>query len=162
MIETDQSKCLTLLREINFVDSELIGLEVDIYKLRLLIDVRLSSHLKAFGLNPVGENLCFDFRLLGGNGYCIEMKRLVPHGPTHTCDGELLLNTLGRIDLADLEVVNRGMTTLTDRDGVEGAPRPIFEICLPYCHGKVTFQFTEMRVCTFREEDLDPFFVASS
>ncbi len=61
MIINDTAKCVNIIRSINYIDSSLFGLGIDIFKVRIMVSATLSSELKSFGFNERFEGICCDF-----------------------------------------------------------------------------------------------------
>lgn len=154
--ETDTQKALQILEAINLEDSDLFGFSVDPFKIRLLISAGLSSRLEAFKLNPIAEDLCFDFRLLGGDGFNVRLAR-GPFGPPYSNDGELLANDLSSFTGITFNLRECGGTEITERWEVERARVPVYEIEVHLFTGSIQFQFCDVRMSTFSAEDFDSF-----
>jgi hypothetical protein len=63
-IKLQNASALELLRSINYIDSALFGLSIDIFKLRLFLSARQSSGLAKLGFEEGGADLCLEFRIV--------------------------------------------------------------------------------------------------
>src|SRR5687767_8154177 len=63
-IELCNANPLEVLDSINYIDSALFGLSIDLFKIRLFVSARESSKLIKFGFNEGYADLCLEFRIV--------------------------------------------------------------------------------------------------
>jgi hypothetical protein len=142
---------IEILKSINFEDSNLFGLAIDIFKVRLLITC-VESQLEPFGFGA-NCDLCFDFRHINSLILSIHKGLL---GPPYLEDGELSAISFADFEIStlDLRWVGRGVPP--SYNPKERTPLDEYEINLPFAsNGSITFRFSDLRVDTFDAESLD-------
>ena len=144
---------IELLESINYEDSSLLGLSVDIFKVRLLINAELSPNVERFGFGPYAD-LCFDFRHI--NSLLFSIHKGV-FGPPYLDDGDLSAISFANFGFGLLDLRKVGKThplayMLEDRELIDE-----YEVNIPFrMNGSVSFRFAELKVGTFVPESLDP------
>ena len=146
-------ECIELLESINYEDSSLLGLNVDIFKVSLLISAELSPNVSRFGFGPYAD-LRFDFRHI--NAFLFSIHKGV-FGPPWLEDGDLSAISFANFNFGLLDLRKVGWTRpLSDMLG-EGELIDEYEVSIPFrMNGSVQFRFADLKVETFVPEDLDP------
>lgn len=147
----ETERALRVLQAINFLDSELFGFSVDIFKVRILISAGLSE-IGEFGYDPTFESLCFDFRR-------VEDLRIDYRkgwiAPPYLEDGELAAIDLDNFQFQSIELKKSGTTCDTERQNVSGPFRDRYDVAFAFRGGVIAFKFADLRVSTFGAEALD-------
>ncbi len=147
----ETERALRVLQVINFLESDLFGFSVDIFKVRILISAG-SSAIGEFGYDPTFESLCFDF------GRVEDLKIDYRKGwiaPPYLEDGELAAIDLDHFQCESIEVKKSGKTIDSERQNVSGPSRDRYDIAFACRGGMIAFRFADLRVSTFEAEALD-------
>lgn len=151
---TDTPSSIRLLESINYVDSALFGLSVDIFKVSLFISVIQTAGLREFGFDQnglYGDDLVFEFRRIQHLKLQISKGEF---GPPYLEDGELSAIDLGP-SFRTFGIRKVGTTHVTDRYSVYRDMVDIHEVTLDFGTGTVDFAFCDLRVKQFSPEELD-------
>lgn len=147
----ETERALRVIQAINFLDSDLFGFSVDIFKVRILISAGLSA-IEEFGYDPTFESLCFDFRRVE------DLKIDYRKGwiaPPYLEDGELGAIDLDHFQFESIEVRKSGKTIDSQRQNVSGPSRDRYDIAFACRGGAIAFKFADLRVSAFDAEALD-------
>lgn len=142
---------IEILKSINFEDSSLFGVSVDIFKVRILITC-VESPLECFGYGT-HTDLCFDFRHINQLVFSLH-KGLF--GPPYLADGDLSAISMADFDIRELELrkVGRGMPLSYSPEEQERVDE--YHVNFPFrSNGAIAFRFSDLRVDTFDPESLD-------
>jgi hypothetical protein len=151
--EPGNAKPLDVLSSINYSDSALFGLSIDIFKVRLLITAIQSSQLERFGFEEDHAYLCCDFRKI--ENLKLDIRKPV-FAPPYLEDGDLAAVDLADFDFECVDLRKVGATGLTDRYGGHGEMRDIHEIRLTFIGGgALQFQFASLEISVFDPIDFD-------
>lgn len=131
-MEACNARPLEVLDSINYIDSALFGLGIDIFKIRLLIAAVLSSGLRKFGFEDDHAYLCFDFRL--PESLNLNIKKGV-FCPPYLEDGELAACNLLDFDFERIETKKVGSTGQTERINEYGERHDIHEMRMTFSGG---------------------------
>lgn len=145
-MELHQAPPLDVLRSINYIDSALFGVHLDIFKVRLLISVRQSDALKHLGFADGGGNLCADFRQIRNLDFRI-CKSTFP--PPFLEDGELAATDILDFNFDSIEIEKVGSTGETDRLGEYREMRDIHEVRFTSIEATLLFQFVTVTLSIF-------------
>ena len=151
-IELHNANSLEVLDSINYIDSALFGLSIDLFKIRLFINARESSRLIQFGFNEGYAHLCLEFRLI--KNLKIDMNKSV-FTPPYLEDGELAAAHLFDFDFEMLDLKKVGFTGETDRINEYKELRAMHEIRMTFRNASLQFQFVTLEISTFEPVDLD-------
>ena len=151
---TDTAESIRLFKSINFEDSELFGLSIDIFKVTLLIWVIQTGGLQEFGFDQdgiYGDHLAFEFTRIQSLNLKICKGEF---GPPYLEDGDLSAITLGQ-SFRKFEIREAGASGSTDRYDVYREPVAIHEVTLDFAGGSINFGFCDLKVRKFIPENLD-------
>jgi len=151
MIINDTAKCVNIIRSINYLDSSLFGLGIDIFKVRIMVSSTLSSELIRFGFDERFENICCDFSQI--RNLELEIKKSV-FGPPYLEDGQLAAIDLADFNFKTPKIRKTGSTSTTDRLDCYGTNRDIYEIQFTFDYGMIRFEFVELEISVFDPENL--------
>jgi hypothetical protein len=155
MTISDTTEAIRILRSVNFIDSGLFGLTVDVFKLRLLLSTHPTPQMERFGYNPAIHVLGFDFRSVENLKFDFHLAGL---GPAYLEDGDLAAIDIAQFRFEPLELRKAGATHQTDKLGVlrdRGDMVDVYEVSMPLNYGLIEFQFSNLRVATHIAQDLD-------
>ena len=150
---TDTEESIRLLKSINFVDSALFGLSIDIFKITLLVTVIQTAGLQEFGFDDEGacaDDLAFDFSRIGFLNLNVRKGEF---GPPYLATGELA--ALDFASFRSFDIRRAGLSGRTDRDGEYRDSVPIHELVVETGYGSIEFSFCDVRVRRFKPEQLD-------
>lgn len=148
----DTASAVRILKSINFIDSDLFGLTVDLFKVRLLINTEVSPEIKSSGFDPGFDLLGFDFRLVENLKFSFHMAYL---GPAYLEDGDLSAGGIAAFNFEPLDMRRAGSTCRTDRINVYRDMVDVYEVDMLLNYGSIKFQFADLSVATYKPEDLD-------
>lgn len=148
----DTATAIKILRGINFIDSELFGLTVDLFKVRLLVNTEVSPAIKALGLDPGYDLVGFDFRLVENLKFDFHMAYL---GPAYLEDGDLSAGGIAAFSFDPLDIRKAGSTCRTDRMNVYRDMVEVYEVDMLLNYGSISFRFSDLSVATYPPEDFD-------
>lgn len=151
-LELRDTNALELLDSINYIDSALFGLSIDIFKIRLFCTFRDSLGLLNLGFENGGAHLCLEFRLI--ENLKIDMSKSI-FAPPYLEDGDLAAADLFDFDFGTLDLKKVGSTGLTNRLGEYTKPRDIHEVRFTFRNATVQFQFISLEISTFEPLELD-------
>lgn len=143
---------LELLKSINYIDSALFGLSIDIFKIRLFVTAQQSSGILNLGFEEGYADLCLEFRII--RNLTINMNKAV-FAPPYLDDGDLSAVNLLDFDFERLELKKVGSTGDTDQSGQYNELRDIHELRLTFRNATMQFQFVDLEISTFEPLDLD-------
>lgn len=143
---------IKLLRSINYIDSALFGLSIDLFKIRLFCTFRQSLGLLQLGFEEGGADVCLEFRLV--ENLKLEINKSV-FAPPYLDDGDLSAANLLDFDFGPLDLKKVGSTGRTARPGEYGERRDIHEVRFTFRYAMLQFQFIELEISTFEPLDLD-------
>lgn len=145
------AESIEILKAVNFIDSGLFGLSVDIFKVRLLICCRWSPGLARLGFSQ-NADLCFEFRLADSFLFSVH-KGLF--GPPYLEDGDLSAINLADFDIGELDLRHVGRTIPPSYDEkAEWVDQ--YEVHFPFLsNGSLQFRFSTLSVDTFDPESVD-------
>ncbi|HEX8514281.1 MAG TPA: hypothetical protein VF688_14380 [Allosphingosinicella sp.] len=158
-IELRNANPFELLDSINYIDSALFGLSIDLFKIRLFCTFRQSLGLLKLGFEEGGADLCLEFRLI--ENLKLNMNKSV-FGPPYLEDGDLAAGDLFDFDFEVLNLKKVGSTGLTDRLGEYTELRDIHEVHFSFRNASMQFQFVTLEISTFDPLDLDSRYCLSS
>lgn len=142
------AESVEILKSINYVDSALFGLHIDIFKVRLLVNCFWSPGLARLGLSQ-NADLYFDFRHVHSFLFSVHKGVL---GPPYLDDGDLSAITLADFDIGELDVRHVGKFTPCGEDMQVDE----YEVFFPFRrNGSLKFRFGDLRVGTFDPEKVD-------
>jgi hypothetical protein len=141
-----------LLRSINYVDSALFGISIDIFKLRLFVTAQQSLGLARLGFDEGAAFLCMEFRSISNLKMDIDKSVF---GPPYLDDGNLSALDLLNFDFDDLDLRKVGATGLTDRSGEYREMRDVYEVRFTFRNAALRFRFADLEITTFEPETLD-------
>jgi hypothetical protein len=151
---TCTAESIRLFKSINWEDSALFGLAVDIFKVTLLMTVIQTGGLQEFGFDPEGiggDDLAFDFSRIQFLSLNINKGEF---GPPYLEDGDLSAINFGQ-SFRKFEIREAGASGMTDRYDVYREMVPIHEVTLDFGCGSMKFAFCDLKVRKFVPEDLD-------
>lgn len=151
MMIGDTAEAIRILKSINFIDSELFGLTVDKFKVRLLVRTEVAPEIKSCGFDPGFDLVGFDFRLVENIKFSFHMANL---GPAYLEDGELAAGGIAAFRFEPLDLRRAGSTCRTDRINHYRDTVDIYEIDLLLNYGFIKFQFSDLSIATYVPEDL--------
>ena len=146
------AEAIRILKSINFIDSDLFGLTVDLFKVRLLINTEVSPEIKRSGFDPGFDLVGFDFRLVENIKFDFHMAYL---GPAYLEDGELSAGGIASFSFEPLDLRKVGSTCRTDRINVYRDMVDVYEVDMLLNYGSIKFRFSDLSVATYVPEDLD-------
>lgn len=149
----ETAESIKLLEAINYLDSGLFGLCIDIFKIRLLVSVVQTGGLEDFGFDPegfLGDWLCFDFS--GIKSLNLDLKR-GEFGPPYLEDGQLAALDLS--DFGSFAMKKIGKSGSTSKLGCYRELVDIYEVDLVLHYGSIKFSFCDLTVSKFIPENLD-------
>lgn len=141
-----RASSLHVLRSVNYIDSSVLGMHIDIFKIRLLISVRQSYSLRDFGFEDGCGYLSVNFRQI--RNLELIFKKF-SFSPPYLEDGELAAADLMNFDFESLAIERVGSTGETDRFGEYGDLQDVFEVCFIFREGTLKFQFVNIDVSFF-------------
>ena len=150
----DTAKSIRLLKSINYDDSALFGLNLDIFKISLFMSVVQTRGLPEFGFDQSGvfaDNLVFDFRLVSFVNLRVNKGEF---GPAYLPDGELAAINFGP-SVRSFSIKQSGASGMTDRIDNYRDMVPIYEVTLDFACGSIEFSFSNLRVRQFIPERID-------
>jgi hypothetical protein len=150
-IELRNANPLELLNSINYIDSALFGLSIDIFKIRLFMTAQQSAGLLKLGFEDGYADLCLEFRII--RNLTINLNKGM-FAPPYLDDGDLSAVNLLHFDFSRLELKKIGYTGDTNRSG-EYKRRDLHEIRFVFTTGTLQFQFADLEISTFEPSDLD-------
>ena len=151
-IQPSSAKPIDVLKAINFVDSALFGIEIDIFKIRLLVSVCESPDLMEFGFSDPFGDFCLDFRRIG----LLELNiRKGEFGPPYLEDGDLSAICLADFNYEPVQIEKNGATGMTDRYGEYREARDRYEVRFTLTGGSLKFWFVDLDVSLFDPLDFD-------
>lgn len=151
-IELRNADPLKLLGSINYIDSALFGLSIDIFKIRLFVTAQQSAGLSRLGFEDGYADLCLEFRII--RNLMININKTA-FAPPYLDDGDLSAVNLLKFDFARLELKKVGSTGDSDRSGQYNRSRDVHEVSLAFTNGTLKFQFADLQISTFDPLDLD-------
>lgn len=149
-MELHQAPPLDVLRSINYIDSALFGVHIDIFKVRLLISVRQSEAMKRLGFEDGNGNLCADFRQMRNLDFRVRKSTFCP---PFLEDGELAATDILDFNFDSIAIKKVGSTGETDRLGEYLEMRDIHEIRFTSVEAKLQFQFVTVTLSIFEPLD---------
>lgn len=145
------AESIEILRSVNFEDSSLFGLHIDIFKVRLLIYC-ISSPLEDYGFETCC-NLSFDFRHV--SSFIFSMHKGI-FGPPYLEDGDLSAIDIATFDIRGLDLRKVGRATPPSYRMDRAEPVDEYEVSFPFhINGSLRFRFFGLSVDTFDPESLD-------
>lgn len=141
-----------LLVSINYIDSALFGLSIDIFKIRLFVTAQQSAGLLKLGFEDGYADLCIEFRLI--RNLTVNMDKPI-FAPPYLDDGDLSAVNLFNFDFERLDLRKVGSTGDTDRSGQYNELRDIHEVRFTSRNLTLQFQFVDLEISTFEPSDLD-------
>lgn len=157
-IELRNADSLELLKSLNYIDSALFGLSIDIFKIRLFVTAQQSAGLLKLGFEDGYADLCLEFRIV--RNLTINLNKAV-FAPPYLDDGDLSAVNLLKFDFARLELNKIGLTGDTARSG-QYESRDIHEISFVFTTGTLQFQFADLEISIFDPLDLDKRYALNS
>lgn len=151
-IELRNANPFELLNSINYIDSALFGLSIDLFKIRLFCTFRQSLGLLKLGFEEGGADLCLEFRII--ENLKVDMNKSV-FGPPYLEDGDLAAGDLFDFDFETLDLKKVGSSGHTDRLGEYTELRDIHEVRFTFRNATLQFQFGNLEISTFDPLDLD-------
>lgn len=151
-IELRNADSLEVLHSINYIDSALFGLSIDLFKIRLFVSARESSRLVKFGFDDGYADLCLEFRIV--KDLELNMNKSI-FTPPYVEDGDLSAADLLDFDFEILDLKKVGSTGQTDRMGEFRELRDLQQIKFTFGNAMLQFQFVELEISTFEPLSLD-------
>lgn len=151
-IKLHEGDPIEVLSSINYIDSALFGLSIDLFKIRLFIDAQESSRLMSYGFDEGYAHLCFEFRLI--ENLKVDLNRSL-FAPPYLEDGDLSAADLFDFDFEILDIKKVGKTGRANRYDEYSEFRDIYEVRFTFRNGLLQFQFVNLEVFTFDPLDLD-------
>lgn len=158
-IELRNADPLELLKSLNYIDSALFGLSIDIFKIRLFVTAQQSMGLLKLGFEDGYADLCLEFRII--RNLSLNMNKGV-YAPPYLDDGDLSAVNLLDFDLERIELKKVGSTGDTERSGQYSELRDIHEVHFAFTSGTLQFQFVNLEISTFEPLDLDKRYAVDS
>ena len=149
----ETAESVKLLESINYADSGLFGLSIDVFKIRLLISVVQTGGLQEFGFDPegvFGDWLCFEFS--GIKSLNLDLKR-GEFGPPYLEDGQLSASDLS--DFRSFTMKRIGKSGDTSKLGTYRELVDIHEVDIVLNYGSIKFSFCDLTVSDFTPENFD-------
>ena len=149
-MELHQAPPLDVLRSINYIDSALFGIHIDIFKVRLLISVCQSEALEDLGFEDGNGDLCADFHQIRNLDFRISKSTFCP---PFLEDGELAATDILDFNFDSIEIRKVGSTGQTDRLGEYGEMRDIHVVRFTSVQAALQFQFVAVTLSVFEPLD---------